>query len=269
MINAIIFSFDRAMQLHLLLESINKNAKGIFNINVLYRCSNEEFKKSYDLLKSRFSEINWVEETNFKEQTLKMMETNLELTCFGVDDDVFFRELNEGDIIECMKNEDTICFTPRQGLNTNVCYSMSCENIILPDKEDEKFIWWDRTKRYADAGYGLSLDFHIFRTKEIKKMVKNTIFSNPNTLEGGLQMFDDNFPKDTLVAYKQSVLVGVPINIVQNVCPNRKGEQYGISTKELNDKYLNNEIIDYKRIDFSDINSAHCELKYKFKEYGV
>lgn len=266
MVNAIIFSFDRASQLHLLLESINKNAKGIFNINVLYKYSNDEFKKGYEILKERFSEINWVEETNFKEQTLKLMETSLEFTCFGVDDDVFFGELREEDAVECMKNEDVICFTPRQGLNTKVCYSMNCENIILPDKEDEKFIWWDRTKRYADAGYSLSLDFHIFRTKEIKKMIKNTIFSNPNTLEGGLQIFDEDFPRSTMVAYKQSILVGCPINIVQNFCPNRKGEKFGISAKELNDRYLNGEIIDFDKIDFSNINSAHCELKLEFKK---
>jgi len=271
MINAIIFSFDRAMQLHLLLESIKNNAKGIFNINVLYKCSNEEFKKSYDLLKDRFKGINWVEETNFKEQTLKLMETALNFTCFMVDDDILFGKLKENEILnEFNKDENIICFSPRQALNTNYCYSMRCENIILPDKENEMFIYWDWKKRYADAGYAISLDCHIFRTKEIKKMVKAINFSNPNLLEASLnQTFSEDYPKEVMFGYKQSVLVGVPVNTVQNTFENRKGEKFGIDTKELNDKYLNGEIINYERLDFSNINSAHCELEYKFKSYEI
>ena len=75
MINTIIFSFDRACQLHLLLESIEKNAKNTFNINILYKFSNDEFKKGYELLKSKFININFIEEKNneFKKQTLDLM----------------------------------------------------------------------------------------------------------------------------------------------------------------------------------------------------
>lgn len=267
MINATIFSFDRAIQLHLLLESIEKNAKGIFNINVLYKCSSEEFKKSYDLLKDRFKEINWVEETNFKEQTLKLMETDLPYTCFFTDDDIIYGKIKEKDIIQCLEEDEEIfCFSLRLGKNVSFCYTMNTNNVLLPIKEDEKFVWWNWSKHYADFGYPLSVDGHIFRTKEIKKLIKATSFFNPNTLEGNLQVFD-NYPKEIMVAYKTSVLVNSPNNIVQNVFPNRKAETYSFSTKELNDKYLNNEIIDYDLIDFSKIIGCHQELEFFFSKF--
>ena len=265
MINATIFSFDRAIQLHLLLESIEKNAKGIFNINVLYKCSSEEFKKSYDLLKDRFKEINWVEETNFKEQTLKLMETDLPYTCFFTDDDIIYNVIDEK-FVECLNDNDVFCFSLRLGFNVNHCYTMKCENVLVPDKQDEKYVWWNWAKSYADFGYPLSVDGHIFRTKEIKKLIKATSFFNPNTLEGNLQVFD-NYPKEIMVAYKTSVLVNSPNNIVNQTHPNRKGEKFNFSTKELNDKYLNNEIIDYNSIDFSNIIGCHQELELKFKKY--
>jgi hypothetical protein len=265
MINAIIFSFDRAPQLHLLLESIERNAQNIFNINILYRYSNEEFKKSYFLLKERFQKINWIEEIDFKEQTLELMETELEYTCFFTDDDIIYNTVEEDDIVKCLKDINVFCFSFRLGFNVTYCYTMKCDNVLVPNNQDQKFVWWNWSKSYADFGYPLSVDGHTFRTKEIKKLVKAINFHNPNTLEGNLQVFD-NFPKEIMVAYKRSCLVNSPNNIVNETHPNRKGDKYNLSVKELNDKYLNNEIINYESIDFSNIIGCHQEIEFKFKK---
>ena len=268
MIRSTIFSFDRACQIDLLLRSIEINAKDVFNINVLYKYSNEEYKNGYEILKSRFPNVNWVEETDFKKQTLEIIDSDFEYVCFGVDDDVFFSEIKgEEEIINALKeNQDAVCFSLRQGLNTNRCYTMRCDNIILPDKEDDKFIYWNWTTRYADASYWFSTDFHIFRTKDIKRMIKATNFNTPNTFEGNAQSVAETYPKEVMIAYKHSKVVNSPNNIVNTTHPNRVGEQFGISAKELNDKYLDGYIIDYDSIDFSAVNGAHCELKYGFKK---
>ena len=64
MINAIIFSKDRAAQLRLLIYSIQKNAPHAFNLNVIYTSSNEEFNKGYEKVKGEFSSLcNFVEQT--------------------------------------------------------------------------------------------------------------------------------------------------------------------------------------------------------------
>ena len=272
MINSVIFSFDRSCQLQLLIDSIERNAKDVFNINVLYKYSNEDFKKGYEILKERFPKVNWVEEEKgkFKEQTLKLMETDLEFSCFFVDDDILFNIFEGDEVCNVLReNNEILCFSPRQGLNTNKCYTLKSDNIILPDKEDNKFIYWDWSKRYADCGYAFFLDGGVYTTREIKKLVKAVGFNNPNTLEGGLNvLFAEDYPKKIMFAYKQSILVGVPINIVNTTHPNRQGEQFGMSTKDLNNRFLNGEIIDYDKIDFSAVvNAAHCEINFEFKKY--
>jgi len=265
MINAIVFSFDRPAQLHLLLESIEKNAQGIFNINVLYKCSDEEFKKAYDLIKERFKSVNYVEEVNFKEQTVELLNSTLNKTCFFTDDDIIYNNVYEDDIDECLNDDDIFCFSLRLGTNITHCYTMKCDNVLITNKRDEKFIWWNWSKSYADFGYPLSVDGHIFRTKEIKKLIKATSFNNPNVLEAALQVFD-SYPKEIMVAYKTSVLINSPNNMVNITYPNRNGEKYGFTTKELNDKYLNGEVIDFERMDFSSIIGCHQEIEFKFKK---
>lgn len=259
MISLIIFSFDNSMQLDLLLRTIELNAKDTFNINVLYTCSNDEFKDGYELLKKRFDNINWIEEINFKEQVIKLMDTDLEYSCFFVDDDIMFGKFNEEEIIKVLReNNEIFCFTPHQGLNAKKCYKLKCDNIILPDREDDNFIYWNYTNRYADAGYPLSLNGNVFRTKEIKKMVKVTNFVNHLTLEDNLQIFSENFPKEIIFAYKNSIVV-TSINNENNF----------LYLKEMNDKYLNGYVIDFERIDFNEVDAAHCELNYEFKKYEI
>jgi len=111
-----------------------------------------------------------------------------------------------------------------------------------------------------DFGYPLSVDGHIFRTKEILKLTKKVSFSNPNTYEASLQIFD-NFPRNKMWSYKHSVLVNSPSNIVQSTFQNRKGETYGISTKDLNDAFLSGRFIELDKIDFSNIVGCHQELE--------
>jgi hypothetical protein len=86
-INAIIFSKDRASQLHLLLNSIHKNASYIFNLNVLYTFSNQEFEKGYELLKeickTNLWNVNFVKETGFKEDVVSLLKSDYKYTTRG------------------------------------------------------------------------------------------------------------------------------------------------------------------------------------------
>ena len=51
MINAIIFSKDKACQLELLLKSIRRNTSNLFDIKVIYEASNSVFNQGYEKLK--------------------------------------------------------------------------------------------------------------------------------------------------------------------------------------------------------------------------
>ena len=57
MITGIAFSKDRAMQLRLLLESLQKNFIDLGDTHVLYSYSNDRFKNGYEKLKSEFPRV--------------------------------------------------------------------------------------------------------------------------------------------------------------------------------------------------------------------
>ena len=143
MINGIVFSKDRACQLNLLLSSLEKNAKNIFETKVIYTSSNLEFEEGYEKLINQYPEVKWIKESsNFKEDVLSSIQnTESDYTCFFTDDDIVYRTLNEDDLTSKLKEDkDAFCFSTRLGLNTNKCYTMKCDNVIKPSFEDEKFI---------------------------------------------------------------------------------------------------------------------------------
>ena len=268
MINNIIFSKNRASQLRLLLESIKINCPDTFNITVLYYSSDNFYEEGYEKLKKEniLPNVNWIKQSDFKNNVLQMLQTNSDYSCFGVDDDIFFKPFDENIIRKTMiEGQDIFTFSLRLGKNVNTCYTMKCSNVLIPLEENNGVVKFDWTKHYADFSYPLSLDMHIFRTKEILKLTKAVTFNNPNEYEGGLQIFN-NFPKYKMACFPHNVVVNSPANRVQDTCPNRFGEQYGFSEKELNMKYLNNEVVDYESLDFSNIIGCHQELKFGFKK---
>lgn len=266
-IKSIIFSKDRASQLHLLLSSLEKNAPGLFDLNVLYTHSNEEFKKGYDklieLCKSNNWEVNFIKESSFKQDVMTQFDQAYLYTCFLTDDDVLFEKPDLETIEKSLKNDAVICFSLRLGFNTTFCYTMGQQNKLVVSQETENTIIFDWQKSYMDFGYPLSVDGHVFRTKDISKLSKALNFVNPNTYEAALQVYE-TFPRNMMESYKQSKLVGIPVNVVQNVYPNKQGEKFGISAKELNDKFLKNEFIDLNSLDFSSVIGCHQEIEYKF-----
>lgn len=266
MINAIVFSKDRACQLELLLNSIKLSADNIFNVKVIYTFSAEEFKQGYEKLNALYPEVKWVKQTDdFKNDVLT--ELNGEATkysCFFTDDDIIYKPISEADLIEKMESDrEAICFSLRLGKNIDICYTANQPNQVNPIFSDEKFMQWNWKHSSFDFGYPLSVDGHIFRTSEIAKMTKAISFSNPNTYEANLQTFN-SFPKENMWAYNHSALVNSPANVVQNVFNNRSGEQFGFTAKELNDLFLSGKKIDFGAMDFSSIRGCHQELQYKF-----
>jgi hypothetical protein len=66
--------------------------------------------------------------------------------------------------------------------------------------------------------------------------------------------------------FNESKLVSIPVNLVNDTFSNRHGLQFGISEKELNNRFMSGEIIDLNSMDFSNINGPHKEIKYEFKK---
>jgi len=271
MLHSIIFSKDRACQLKLTLSSFKKNASdfiGHGQVDIIYLASNDKFQEAYDFLIKEYenTSVSFIKQTvNFKEDLLSVLKSDIEYTSFFTDDDIIFKPIKTEDILKHLKDDDVFCFSLRLGENVKWCYTMGCDNVLHNQEDWDDFIKWDWTKHYLDFGYPLSVDGHVFRTSDIYKLIKKTTFTNPNTLEAGLQMFD-NFPRDKMASYKHSVLVNSPANMVQEVFNNKRGEEHGISAIELNDRFLSGEEIDLDVLDFSKIKGCHQEIEFKFKK---
>lgn len=265
--NLIIFSKNRACQLHLLLESINQNSFGLFdNITVIYK-SDPYFLTGYSKVIYSFDEVNFISENDFRHDVLNLITDEYEFTTFLVDDVVFYESLpvNKNEILSTI-NENTCCFSLRLGLNctyshpANIRYNI--KNYYL--KGEHILVFKLSDQDIGDFKYPLSTDGHIYNTKLLRELLLQTLFTNPNTLEAGLQRFVRSVP-NFIFCFRRSKIVSIPANIVNDTFKNRHGLEHPISEKHLNDRYINGEKIDINAMDFQNINGPHKEIKYEFK----
>jgi hypothetical protein len=265
----IIFSKNRANQLNLLLESIYTNSNNLFDkISVLYK-GDIEYLSGYERLIKKYSEINFYKENSFRIDLLKLIDDKINATTFMVDDAVIFKkiEANKLEIIEPVINNHII-FSLRLGKNCNYSHPANIHYELGEHETDGQYITFDYTKQQiGDFNYPLSTDGHIFNTEFIKNLLVEINFNNPNTLEANLQkfVFLQTIPK-IVNCFVESKLVSIPVNLVNDTFNNRHGLQFGISEKELNDRFISGEVIDFNSIDFSNINGPHKEIKYEFKK---
>jgi hypothetical protein len=250
MINIIIFSSDKTLQLEILLKSINLNFK-TESIHIIYKGSDNEFGSGYTHLKQKYNNVKWIKQDVLKEQLIDVIKKdNFKYTCFFTDDNYIYDNINNNDILKWFDDDDIFCFSLRLGENIKKCYVLGCENILNAEYKDDKFVKWNWTKRYADFSQPLSLDGHIFRTKDIQKMIKSLTFDNYEELEENLQVFD-NYPRDYMVSYLNS----------KSIVLNNKSKY---DNKQLNDKLLSGKSICIDNIiEIDNIDSCVKDINFK------
>lgn len=262
--NIIIFSKDRACQLELTIRSM-KWAFAEFSINlikILYTYSSDDFKKGYEKVMELHSDKNivWCKETSFKTDLLTLFDKAEKHTVFFVDDDVFKEPFSLQDkkfkIFD--SHGDILCLSLRLHTKLTYCYTLAINQKPPLFNRDNVFLWY---RQNGDYGYPMSLDGHIFRTKEIISHLLYLPYNNPNSLEAMLATRPLLNPK--MICYNNSVILNNPINIVQNYNDNIHGN---ITAEQLNEKFLSKSVIDLKPfIGFENI-SCHQEVCVNFIE---
>jgi hypothetical protein len=226
----VIFSRNRALQCHLLLSTLFNHCKDIeqeSNIFVLHR-NDSEHEKSYETLKTEFPTVNFVKETNFKQDLLKLLlsnESNISWgknVCFLTDDSVICNDFNMTNVIKTLENSrDCLGFSLRLGLNTKFCYPYNCEqavpHVINVNKNVLMFDW---QKAEYDFGYPIELSSSVYPLENIIEILQNCQYFSPNSLEScmaGCYIED----KPNLLMFPKSVCFSSPLNIVQDTHKNR------------------------------------------------
>jgi hypothetical protein len=268
----IIFSMDRALQLHSLLSSYFEKVKNPSRVVVLYRTTSAEHARSYEeifrlLNEAGFTQVAGVKQENkasFKSQLVSVMEKSGEDGVFFlVDDIVFIEDFDMQDVLKF----DRYKFIPslRMGANLNYCYTKGTSQPLPAFTDglvsDRDKLCWKWNEAEFDWSYPISVDGHIFSRKEILACCRNTEFNSPNTFEGNLQVFKNIFGRRWGVCYKKSRLVNIPANKVQKENDNRFG---GFHQDDLLKMWNDGYKMDYRRLYGFDNSDAHQEIDISF-----
>jgi hypothetical protein len=254
MINTVIFSENNPARLRILLQSIRKNYVNEFNFNVLHRSFNSDYEPLYENLKTEFSDlnINWTGYSNFKEAVLRLLQNNSEFSMFLRDDDVFYNPEDFKSINSIMDSEqDVLCFSLRLGKNTKLCRNMNTANTLVGENSDDKIMKWDWSKHYLDYGFPFSTEGHVFRTKELLKMLKQVSFENPDQIEENLAEVFEFFPRTQMCSFINSV-------VVRDIA--------GPDQKQINEMYLSNKPIELSEMDFSNVDGCWAYIPKPTRE---
>lgn len=269
-IECVVFSKDRALQLHGLLASLREKASPAVPVHVLYLASSPSHQKAYDDVERMFSKQNvrfvrQKDDHSFKHDLMGIL---FSLTCdllfFLVDDIVFTEPVDLNDILKF----DPEAFVPslRMGQNLTRCYVLQSPQPLPqfldpPDGESDKIVWqWDGGK--LDWGYPLSVDGHFFSRREITAMAALIVFRAPNSLEDQLQIFKPLFEKRYGISYKKSKIVNIPCNRVQTEINNLSGNTH---PDELLAKWQSGYQIDYAKLSGLRNESVHQEVVLPLK----
>lgn len=276
MINCIIFSKDRALQLDALISSIHQNCPLFKEIIVVYNYSSQEFKDGYD----RFAERNdnkvfLKNEQNFSELTFgdlvkkTLKECDSQYICLMSDDSIFYKKVDftQEDVHNYLSNnQEACCISMRCGLNITeqTVGTIPYKPRIVDYCDDGVFISWDRTRYppWTVLNYPLSLDGNIFRKSDLVPLVDCVDFSGPNDMEIKLLSQAYKMP-NTVLSGKNSYCVNISYNRVQSEVLNILG-QYELDAKDLNDMYLNNLLLDWQHMNFANVCCEHQSFEPKF-----
>lgn len=296
MTSIVIFSFNRAMELDTLVQSIIKYWEtSDLRIFVIYNTTDEPYEKGYQLLQERIKgkiDILFLKEsqskskyrfldlfslfnlkhyvkypyirkpkTNFRELLIECIDECSEQVMFLTDDSVFINNVTipENLLFKVNQNPYQNSISLRLGLKMN----NPPKNILINDK----VINWEYYKQEINNnwGYPFSVDGHIYSKKIILELFKKIIFSNPSSLE----MFCCEYVRlrkwlKNGITFIDPKLISFPLNMVQNIQNNKSS---AVSPEILNSMYLEGKMLIYQIPE--NINTFQQYPEYFYYSDGI
>lgn len=213
MIN-IVFSRDRAMQLHAFLTSYRDCVMPLDHVYVLVSASTNRHATAYrEVFASHdFAVPHW--QVDFKRDLLEILPHEGCVTFF-VDDQIFIRPWSI---------EEWPGLSLRLAPHLTRCYTMNVAQPVPEFEESLDMLLWCWADGQLDWSYPISVDGHVFEATELRHLLESIQFSSPNTLEAALQSFVPQFQRRRGACYRESRVVNVPWNRVQTDWANRSGD---------------------------------------------
>lgn len=239
-LTTIIFSKNRACQLELLLRNLPIPA------SVLYTYT-PEFKAGYKKLIKMYPEVNFIWQTDFKSQLIRIVNSS-DYILFLTDDDVIIEPFSS-DLPEFKEfRKDKGVATLSLGLSSNVA--------------GKKWEWKKYRSNYRLRmwGYPMSVDSCIFRKEDILPTIMTNQITNLNYLETYL---NQNIPdRPFMMCFDSPRIINNSVNQVQNDFPAKTS---GPTPQELEERFLKGERISLEDIKEKSTNLQHYRLKVEYK----
>lgn len=271
-INAIIFSKDRAIQLHALLSSFFDTKIGECGAVVIYVASTEAHKKAYDEVAIIFqNRVKFIEEVlfpSFKSCLVNTVSGFSSGKVFFLVDDILFTEMVNYQFLSSLDLADTI-FSLRMGSHLNYSYVVASKQSLPKSLEfKEEYLTWKWRDGLFDWGYPLSVDGHIFSTSEVLLWSTHLKYTSPSSFEGSLQRLRSIYLFKRGMSFRKSRLVNIPANRVQCEVDNFHGL---LHQDDLLQKWNNGLAIDHSKFIGLNNYSVHQEADFEFvkRDYKI
>lgn len=219
-VDFVIFSFDRPMQLYALLESTEKYITGLNETHVIYRVSDQRYKKAYERVIRHFDRVTFKLQRNqreFKSLTIKAIKSSsAPYLMFGVDDIIVKDYI---DLFQCSKlleNSSYYGFYLRLGLNITSSFPNRPQLKRPKFKQIRNDIYaWSLGTNIDYWNYPNTVDMTIYRKKNVLEELNLIHFEQPNQLEDrwGFKIGHSSIG----LCYKFSKIFNIPMNRVQNI----------------------------------------------------
>lgn len=226
---------------------------------VLYSYSSNEFKEGYNLLKSRYPDVIWVDRTNFKQDLIDAVSG--EYTTIFCDDDVMIRPFSEDSNEFRLFNQDKTIISLSLRMDKRYTDYLDMVGVMPPPHFNENNTWSWKGLPW-DWGCPIALLGNMYRTEMILPLLKETNYNTPSSLEPQLQIRTPNVP--LMICFDRAKTINCPMNKVQTESPAPKCGN--ISEHMLNREYLEGKYINLDTIIEQTENSTSC---FKFVDYNL
>jgi len=269
-LGGLVFSKDRAMQLHAVLASLRRHGRDAdgLRLHVIYKATDGRHRRQYAQLAREFPDVVFVSEVDFQRQVtdvLGMYGTVLLL----VDDNLFVRDFELGTAVRYLVGQpQAIGFSLRLGANVRHDY-MHDRPTRPPqfDRSADGVLRWDWRTAEHDFGYPLEVSSSIYRGADLRALLEGQRFGNPNELEGVLAAQAGRVAsvRPMLLSFERSVTFCNPVNLVQTVCANRSGRDGRYRADRLAELFDEGVRIDVAAYDGFVPRGCHQEVALEFR----
>ncbi len=281
-ISSLCFSKDRPLQLEGYIRSLKKHASDEINISILYCCSDDKFKVAYNALSSKYTDVDFILETNFRKQVTRWLRSaNSPLVMFGCDDVVFKDKFDCGHIVKAFEEEpNLISFSLRLGREITYCAMHGISEMPPLFIKSKPYLTWNWPQATHDWKYPFELNCSVYKIDFIKNFIRKIDsdeiihpmwqgetgkhWGHPNRLEafGSIAIHEFSSSHNLMASFQSAKASIITINRVQDECKNFVyDDNKTLTSKDLLNYWDDKIVLDidsYKEKKYSSIHIAEA-----------